>query len=145
MPSQLKRLFVLGVIIVSLFLFLKYLLTPVSFGQYGHYRGKALDEIAAHPVKYVGMKTCEKCHDSIVAMKNEGLHSDLNCENCHGPAYKHNKVPKKERLFKPDSREACAKCHSFNKARPEKAITQQDIKEHHPGKKCITCHNPHQP
>jgi len=145
MPSQIKRLLVLGVIIVSLFLLLKFLMTPVSFGQFGHYRGLALDEIAAHPVKYIGSKTCIKCHDTIVTMKNEGYHSDIECENCHGPAYKHNKTPKKVKLFKPDSREFCAKCHSVNLARPEKAITQQKINKHHPGKKCITCHNPHEP
>ncbi len=145
MPSQLKRLLVLGVIIISLFLLLKHLATPVSFGQYGHYRGNSLNEIAALPVKYVGSKTCVKCHDSIVALKLEGLHSDIQCENCHGPAYLHIKTPKKDKLFRPDSREFCAKCHSFNKARPEKAVTQQDIKNHHPEKKCITCHNPHQP
>ena len=145
MPAQLKRLSVLGVIVVSIFLLLKYLLTPASFGQYGHYRGKALGEIAMHPAKYMGSKTCEKCHDTIVSMKLEGLHSDIQCENCHGPAYKHNQLPKAYKLFKPDSREFCAKCHSINKARPEKAITMQDIKEHHTDKKCVTCHNPHQP
>jgi predicted CXXCH cytochrome family protein len=145
MPSQLKRLFLLGVVVVSLFLILKYILTPASFGQYGHYRGDALGEIATHQVKYMGSKTCEECHDSIVTIKNGGYHSDIQCEACHGPAYKHNKTPKKEKLIKPDSREFCAKCHSMNKARPEKAITQQDIKEHHKGKKCVECHNPHEP
>lgn len=145
MPSQLKRLLVLGAAIVTLFLLLKYLLTPASFGQYGHYRGNALDEIAKLPVKYAGSQTCVECHDSIVTMKSEGYHSDLQCEACHGPAYKHNKTPKKVKLFKPDSRDFCAKCHSMNKARPEKAITQQDIKEHHTEKKCVKCHNPHQP
>jgi hypothetical protein len=145
MPIQLKRLFILGVVVVSVFLLLKYLLTPDSFGEYGHYRGKALEEIAAHQPKYMGSKTCVKCHDSIVTIKNEGYHADIQCENCHGPAYKHNLNPKKEKLNKPDTREFCARCHSINKARPAKAITQQNIKEHNPDKKCSKCHNPHEP
>ena len=57
MPIQLKRLLILGVVLVSIFLILKYLMTPESFGQYGHYRGKALDEVAAYPTKYVGSET----------------------------------------------------------------------------------------
>ena len=145
MPLHLKRLLMLGVMIVLLFLLLKHLLTPVSFGQFGHYRGKAIDEIAAHQVKFVGNKACVSCHDTIVTMRNEGYHSDLSCEGCHGAAYLHVDHPKLEKLFKPDSREFCGKCHSFNKARPGKAITQQNIKDHHPEDKCIKCHNPHQP
>ena len=145
MPAQLKRLFVLGVVVVSVFLVLKYLLTPSSFGQYGHYRGASLEEVAMHPVKYVGSNTCNECHDTIVNMKLEGLHSDIQCESCHGPGYQHNKLPKQYKLIRQDTRDFCAKCHSMNKARPEKAITQQDIKEHHTDKKCVTCHNPHQP
>ncbi|MCL6102482.1 MAG: hypothetical protein M1292_08330 [Bacteroidetes bacterium] len=134
-----------GVVIVSLFLLLKHALTPDSFGQYGHYRGKALNEIAALPIHYVGSKSCVSCHDTIVTMKSEGYHSDLACEGCHGAAYKHIENPKTEKLIKPDSREFCGKCHSINKARPEKAITQQNIQGHNPGKKCVICHNPHQP
>jgi len=145
MPLHLKRLMMLGVIIVSLFLLLKHVLTPDSFGQFGHYRGKAIDEIAAHPIKFVGNSACVTCHDTIVTMKNEGYHSDLSCEGCHGAGALHADHPKTEKLFKPATREFCGKCHSINKARPEKAITQQNIKDHHPEKNCIKCHNPHQP
>jgi len=145
MPLHLKRLLLTGVVIVSLFLLLKNALTPESFGQYGHYRGNSMAEIAALPIHYVGNKSCEQCHDTIVTMKNEGYHSDLSCEGCHGAAYKHIKDPEKEKLIKPNSREFCGKCHSINPARPEKAITQQNIKDHHPEDLCAKCHNPHQP
>jgi hypothetical protein len=145
MPLHLKRLLLTGVVIVSLFLLLKNALTPESFGQYGHYRGNSMAEIAALPIHYVGNKSCEQCHDTIVTMKNEGYHSDLSCEGCHGAAYKHIKNPEKEKLIKPNSREFCGKCHSINPARPEKAITQQNIKDHHPEDLCSKCHNPHQP
>ena len=145
MPLHLKRLLLTGVVIVSLFLLLKHALTPVSFGQYGHYRGNSMNEIAALPVHYTGNMSCVPCHDSIATVKGEGYHSDLSCEGCHGAAYKHIENPKTEKLVKPDSREFCGTCHSLNVARPEKAITQQNIKEHHTGDKCVKCHNPHQP
>lgn len=145
MPLHLKRLLMTGVVIVSLFLLLKHALTPESFGQFGHYRAKSMDEISALPVRFVGNESCVACHDTIVTMKIESLHSDLSCEGCHGAAYKHIKDPKTEKLIKPDSKDLCIKCHSINLARPEKAVIQKELKDHHPEKNCITCHNPHQP
>ena len=145
MPLHLKRLLLTGVVFVSLFFLLKYALTPDSFGQYGHYRGNSMAEIAALPVHYTGNSSCVSCHDTIITMKSESYHSDLSCEGCHGAAYKHIASPKTEKLMKPDSREFCGKCHSINLARPEKAIVQVNIKDHHPEKNCIKCHNPHQP
>lgn len=145
MPIHLKRLLLTGVVIISLFLILKHALTPESFGQYGHYRGNSLDEIAALPVRYTGNQSCVACHDTIVTMKSEGYHSDLSCEGCHGAGYKHIENPKTEKLIKPDSREFCANCHDIHHARQEKAVTQKNIREHNIGKKCIICHNPHQP
>ena len=144
MPVQLKRLLILAVVLVSFFFFLKYLLTPESFGQYGHYRGNALAENAAFEAKYLGSKACIECHEDIVAEKNEGFHSTLECENCHGPGYMHI-LDSENELKKPDSRDFCAICHAYNRARPVKAATQQDIKEHNPEFKCIECHNPHTP
>lgn len=145
MPLHLKRLLITGVVVVSLFLLLKHALTPDSFGQYGHYRGNSIAEIAALPVHFVGNNSCVSCHDTIVNMKNESLHSDLSCEGCHGAAYKHIENPKTEKLIKPNTREFCWKCHSINPARPEKAVTQKNIKDHHPEDNCVKCHNPHQP
>lgn len=145
MPLHLKRLLMTGVVIIALFLLLKNALTPDSFGQFGHYRAKSMDEIAALPIHFVGNASCVSCHDTIVTMRNEGYHSDLSCEGCHGAGYKHIENPKTEKLDKPDSREFCIKCHSINLARPEKAVIQKELKEHHAEKKCITCHNPHQP
>lgn len=145
MPLHLKRLLMTGIVIVSLFLLLKHALTPESFGQYGHYRGNSMKEIAALPIHFVGNQGCVSCHDTIATMKSEGYHSDLACEGCHGAGYLHAENPKTEKLIKPDSREFCGKCHSINIARPEKAVTQQNIKDHNPDKKCIVCHNPHQP
>ena len=93
-----------GVVVISLFLLLKHALTPVSFGQYGHYRGNSMGEIAALPVHYVGSKSCENCHDSIATVKSEGFHANLSCEGCHGAGYKHVENPDTEKLIKPDKK-----------------------------------------
>ena len=39
---------------------------PKSFGQYGHYRGDAITEIAAHPVQFAGHEACETCHTDVL-------------------------------------------------------------------------------
>ena len=57
---------------------------PRAFGQYGHYRGAAIGEIAAHPVKFAGHQTCESCHTDIADTKTKGAHAHVNCEACHG-------------------------------------------------------------
>ena len=60
-----------------------------SFGQYGHYRGAAIGEIAARPVKFAGHETCETCHTDVLDVKSKGKHAHVNCEACHGPLAKH--------------------------------------------------------
>ena len=57
------------------FLLIRGYVVPKTFGQYGHYRGAALGEIAAHPVKFAGHKACEACHTDIVDVKTKGKHA----------------------------------------------------------------------
>ena len=59
-------LFVLAFLV---FLVVRHYVVPKSFGQYGHYRGAAIGEIAARPVKYAGHETCETCHADVRTMK----------------------------------------------------------------------------
>ena len=145
MPQQLKRLLVAFIIFISIFLVIRHFLVPASFGKYGHYRGDALKENAAHEIKYIDAKECANCHTDIDSLKKSGPHQNINCQTCHGPGNKHLEDPSANALAKPDSREFCGKCHAKNAARNGKNITQQDIKEHNPDSKCIECHNPHQP
>ena len=79
-------LFVLAFII---FLVVRHYVVPPSFGQYGHYRGAAITEIAARPVKFAGHETCETCHSDVLDVKGKGRHAHVNCEACHGPLAKH--------------------------------------------------------
>src|ERR1035438_10517555 len=74
-------LFVLAFLV---FLVVRHYVVPKSFGQYGHYRGAAMGEIAAHPVKFAGHDTCEGCHADVADAKKAGKHAHVNCEACHG-------------------------------------------------------------
>ena len=55
-----------------LLLLLRAFFVPKSFGQYGHFRGDAIQEIAAKPVVYAGHQTCEGCHSDILDVKKDG-------------------------------------------------------------------------
>ena len=62
-------LFVLAFLV---FLVVRGYVVPKSFGEYGHYRGAAIGEIAAHPMKFAGHQTCETCHTDIAGHQDEG-------------------------------------------------------------------------
>src|SRR5271165_1518433 len=79
-------LFVIGSLT---FLGIRGYLVPKSFGEYGHYRGNALGEIAAHPISFAGHQACETCHADVLDKKKVGKHAQVNCEACHGTLAKH--------------------------------------------------------
>ena len=83
-------LFVLAFLI---FLVVRHYVVPKSFGQYGHYRGAAMGEIAAHPAKFAGHETCETCHSDVADKKKTGKHAHVNCEACHGAIFERLPVP----------------------------------------------------
>jgi hypothetical protein len=144
-PPQLKRLLLAFAIFITAFLFIRHSLVPKSFGQYGFYRGASLEEIADMPVKYAGHEACFVCHQDIGDLKQQDVHSEVSCETCHGPGQKHSENGDTTLLEKPVSRESCGICHSFNPAKQKNAVFQVNLKEHNVSKKCIECHNPHQP
>ncbi len=145
MPPQLKTLIPLFVLFVAVFMVIRFFLIPESFGEYGHYRGDALEDNASHALVYAGKGACLECHPKEAEMLEYDLHSELSCEVCHGPGMKHVITPEiKGLLVKPDSRKSCGICHNFHFARNANFINQVDVKKHHDEKqKCIDCHNPH--
>ncbi|PLW97994.1 MAG: hypothetical protein C0591_05415 [Marinilabiliales bacterium] len=145
MPVQVKRLLLVFAFFIAISVALIYFLTPKSFGEYGHYRGKALEEISSTEIKYVQMDDCAMCHDSIAELKNSGLHATLQCEVCHGPGFNHIEDYENNRMEIPNEGQFCMRCHIMNAASPKKVIKQIDAVEHAEGEDCITCHNPHQP
>jgi len=116
---------------------------PKTFGQYGHYRAAAMDEIAAHPARFAGHEACETCHSDVADVKNKGKHEGVNCEACHGPLAAHAADPTVTPP-KLDTAALCVRCHAASAARP-KNFPQVAAEEHSSGVPCETCHQPHSP
>jgi|SRR5665648_224023 len=144
-PPQIPRLALAFAIFIFLFLLVRYFLLPDSFGKYGPYRADALIDNAQLEINYSGQKACLECHQDIEDLKEMDVHSTIHCETCHGPGQKHVVSSESSDIFKPSDREFCGSCHSKNAAKKKDAIFQVDLKEHNVEKKCIDCHNPHQP
>lgn len=138
---RLAAVFVLGLIA---FLVLRALLVPRSFGQYGHYRGNAIGEIAALTVSYAGHQVCEGCHSDVLEVKSKGVHKGVACESCHGPLAKHADDPALVRPVKLDTSKLCVRCHEENLAKP-KNFAQVASKDHSGGAACDSCHQAHSP
>jgi uncharacterized CHY-type Zn-finger protein len=134
----------LFVVAFLVFLVVRHYVVPKSFGQYGHYRGAAMGEIAAHPAKYAGHQACENCHTDILDVKKDGKHAHVNCEACHGALANHADDPASVTPVKPDTAVLCAQCHAASAAKP-KGFPQVAPAEHSNGLACETCHNPHSP
>jgi hypothetical protein len=135
-----------GVFLAGLVLFLvvRALLVPKSFGKYGHYRGNAIAEIAARPIHYAGHQACEGCHTDIHDVKSMGMHKGVACESCHGPLAAHADDPASVTPPKLDTLSLCPRCHQENIAKP-KTFPQVNAMEHSSGAACNTCHKPHSP
>lgn len=170
MPQHIKRLIIVFIVVIGLFLLIRWMLIPESFGEYGYYRGHSLEEIANLPLHFAGSASCSRCHQDIIRNKNAGHHAKLACEGCHGPAYKHtlyadstrkNPLPDSLKLERNTARKYCAGCHEFIPARfklksdtvnfsvikmivemKHNRMIDKSTKEPF---KCIDCHNPHDP
>jgi hypothetical protein len=144
MPPQLKVLLPLFAAFILIFIVFRHFLVPVSFGQYGHYRGNSLIDNANREMVYSNKETCIECHPDIYEKLQSDLHANLSCVICHGPGLEHAINPDSTNIVKKGSRAHCGRCHSLNPARAAGVITQIDVAEHHKEKNdCIECHNPH--
>ncbi|MBU6398968.1 MAG: cytochrome C [Verrucomicrobia bacterium] len=141
LPAQLVRLVLLTVGIVVSYLAARYVLTPVSFGQYGWYRGNALAEIAAREPVYAGKAACDECHSEVLEKIAKGEHQTVSCESCHGVSRAHAEDPDVKPVKLTGSH--CIRCHEANPSRPA-WFHQIKVREHY-GERCTDCHKPHQP
>ena len=132
------------VAVILAFLGIRAVLVPKSFGQYGHYRGNALAEVAARPVTFAGHQACEDCHTDVLEKKKSGRHVHVNCEACHGALAKHADDPGSVEPVKLDTAVLCVRCHEANLAKP-KGFPQVASADHSTGLPCDTCHQPHSP
>lgn len=142
--EHLLRVALVFVVGILAFVLLRGVLVPRSFGEYGHYRGNALAEIAAKPIVFAGHQTCETCHSDIADVKSQGKHAGVNCEACHGALATHTEDPGTIQPPKLDTAVLCVRCHGANEAKP-KGFPQVAAKEHSAGLPCETCHQPHSP
>ncbi len=126
------------------FLGVRAYLVPRSFGEYGHYRGDAIADIASLPISYAGHQTCEMCHTDIFDQKSKGKHAGVACEACHGPQAKHADDPGSVVPALPDAAVLCAQCHEASAAKP-KWFPQVATADHSGGLICTTCHQAHSP
>ncbi len=126
------------------FLVIRHYVVPRSFGQYGHYRGAAIGEIAARPIHFAGHATCEGCHSDVLDAKKNGKHAHVNCEACHGALANHADDPADVVPPKVDTAVLCIRCHAASAAKP-KAFPQVVAADHANGVPCETCHQPHSP
>jgi uncharacterized CHY-type Zn-finger protein len=137
---RLAAVFIAGVLV---FVVLRGLLVPHSFGQYGHYRGDAISEVASKPVVFAGHQVCEGCHTDVLEIKVKGKHGRVACESCHGALAAHADDPsvQPEKL---DTAVLCVRCHEASNAKP-KWYPQVVSSDHAAGLACNTCHQPHSP
>lgn len=142
--SHLLRMAALFVFGILAFFLLRGLFVPRTFGQYGHFRGAALAEIAARPMSYAGHQACENCHGDVVDVKKAGKHAHVACESCHGPLAKHAEDPGSVTPEKLDTTMLCPGCHQANIAKPA-GFPQVNAADHSSGQPCNTCHKPHTP
>lgn len=117
---------------------------PATFGQLGHYRAKAIEEIRGKPVAYAGQGACAECHVDIVDLRAKARHKSIACESCHGPLAKHAENPADVKPTLPVATPLCTHCHAANTGKPRRYPTV-DIKTHAGTESCVTCHKPHDP
>ncbi|MGA8492297.1 MAG: multiheme c-type cytochrome [Terriglobales bacterium] len=142
--EHLVRLAVVFAIGLVAFVILRAAVVPRSFGQYGHYRGAAIAEIASRPIGLAGHATCESCHSDVADQKKLGKHVVVACEACHGALAAHADDPGSVQPKKLDTAIVCARCHAANSAKP-KWFPQVVTADHSGGLGCDTCHQPHSP
>ena len=120
-------------------------LVPPTFGQYGHYRAAAIDDVRAKPIEYAGHQACAECHSDIVELKAQARHKAIACETCHGPLARHAEDPGQVATPKrPEARPLCIRCHAAKTGKPAQ-YPSVDVKEHAGDENCLTCHKPHDP
>lgn len=144
LPDQVKRLAILILAIIVIFVVVRNLLVPADFGKYGHYRGSAVADIIAQEINFAGHEACTDCHEDLAEMKSAGYHRNVACEVCHGPAAMHIEDPSSVVLEAPRERGYCPLCHEYLASRPT-GFPQIISASHNPMKPCISCHDPHEP
>ncbi len=140
-------LFVLVVLILGRGFFV-----PDSWGEYGWYRGDAVEEHRSREVHHGGDEACNPCHEEQIEVRAAGAHQSVRCELCHAPVVDHIADGEviKAMLIAP-SLELCSRCHRRLNARPAdfpQVNPRQHVQENegdYSENVCVECHDPHSP
>lgn len=145
-PPQVSRLLLLAAGIVAIYFIARIFLVPESFGEYGWYRGAALQERAELPVSYAGAEACLECHDEQEEVLQKSGHRSLSCEGCHGAVYEHSLHPTSKAALpaRIQDQRFCLRCHLRTGSRPTE-FPQIVEPGHSDGESCLSCHLPHNP
>ena len=141
-PPQFTRLGLLTIFVVVAYFAARSILTPTSFGQYGWYRGDALEELRQRPVVHAGREGCTECHKEAVQKVAKFEHKAVGCESCHGVSQAHVENPDVKLPKLTDAH--CLRCHEYAPARPV-WLKQIEPQKHYKEDRCAGCHVPHQP
>lgn len=145
-------LIVVGIVGVAV----RAMVLPKSFGEFGHYRGDAIQDEINRPIRNGTNASCLACHPYIRQMHLAGVHHTVSCEFCHGPVADHvkdgkvtKKLPKKQGK---EIKRLCLRCHNqIIRARPKESIKMISMPRHLEEKhvridhNCNQCHNVHAP
>lgn len=144
MPPQLHRLLIIFAVIAAVFVTLRWVARPQSFGEYGHYRGDALSEAIQREPAYVPREQCKECHNEEAAKNAAGPHQKTSCQTCHGSGREHCAEPDTKNIQRPEARAFCIRCHQELQARPAN-FPQIDVADHAGDETCASCHDVHDP
>ncbi len=146
------RAVLLLVVIAVLFVGLRDLVYPESFGKYGHYRYDSVAEHAAPSSFHGAPGACADCHDEEPESHAAGKHASVSCEVCHGPLGIHVKDDEHVGAMPVQrSVKLCGTCHQYLVSRP-KEFPQVVLADHVIEKGgemteavCLECHDAHNP
>ena len=144
LPEQVTRLGIVILAIVAVVLLLRFVVLPESLFAARPHQLATMEREMAKPVRHAGVAACRECHEEEFQAKYAGKHRRIGCENCHGPSAAHAADEGAELPRKPRERADCLVCHAFDSSRPN-GFPQVDPQVHRPGKRCVSCHDGHDP
>jgi hypothetical protein len=146
-PSKYQHVYRVGGLFAFgflMFVIVRWALVPADFGQYGFYRGGALADARAMPVRYAGETLCVDCHSQVEDERKGVRHEKIKCEACHGPLAAHANQEDNSKPPALNPRLLCLQCHTQLHGKPAK-FPQILAADHGGDGPCIECHKPHRP
>jgi cytochrome c553 len=144
LPEQVTRLGVVIAVILAVVLLLRFVVLPGSLFSARPHQAATVEREMARPLHHAGVAACRECHEEEFQAKYAGAHRNIGCENCHGPSALHATDENAELPRKPRERPDCLVCHAYDSSRPN-GFPQVDPQQHKPGKRCVSCHDGHDP